>query len=62
MRQGAIYEALLCKKKGLIKQSYFIYVVMGILITILTFYENLKEMSYKEDELAMALSELPSVN
>ena len=48
----------LCKKEGVEKTIFYLtYVAMDTLICkpTSTFYENLKEMSYTEEELAMAL-------
>ena len=63
--KGAIDEALLCKKEGVEKTILFNlcghgHFDMQAYINYLS--GNLKEMSYSEEELAMALSGLPSVN
>ena len=63
--KGAIDEALLCKKEGVEKTILFNLCGHGhfdMQAYINYFSGNLKEMSYSEEELTMALSGLPSVN
>ena len=63
--KGAIDEALLCKKEGVEKTILFNLCGHGhfdMQAYINYFSGNLKEMSYSEEELAMALSGLPSIN
>ena len=63
--KGAIDEALLCKKEGVDKTILFNLCGHGhfdMQAYINYFSGNLKEMSYSEEELAMALSGLPSIN
>ena len=63
--KGAIDEALLCKKEGVEKTILFNLCGHGhfdMQAYINFFSGNLKEMSYSEEELAMALSGLPSIN
>ena len=63
--KGAIDEALLCKKEGVEKTILFNLCGHGhfdMQAYINFFSGNLEEMSYSEEELAMALSGLPSIN
>ena len=63
--KGAIDEALLCKKEGVEKTILFNLCGHGhfdMQAYINYFSGNLEEMSYSEEELAMALSGLPSIN
>ena len=63
--KGAIDEALLCKKNGVEKTILFNLCGHGhfdMQAYINFFSGNLKEMNYSEEELAMALSGLPTIN